>query len=394
MMPARRATWRAPLPAAVDNGPIARRHPQDERMRVDDPTDPDWYLDHVVVPGGPQRRMVGRVLGWQGMWSALAHRLATEAGDPQVAAATRLALGQGFVLTHAQARDAGLSDAAVRRLLRRKQWSSCGRSCLTVASPGWLALEAGSAEDRARREHALRAAAAVLRRCNHVVATASAAILHGLPVMAVPQRPELFALRPTTSGRLDAAHVRLTTVRACEVASWFGAPLIEPARTVVDLARFDARSGLMAADAALHEALVSHDDLAAAIAASAGRHGLVRAREVLALASARIESPLESVTHLALHDAGFPPPELQFEVRGANGRRYFADFAWPALRLILEADGRTKYRDGELWAEKGREVFLARAGYRIARVRWYDVLHDWPATSAWLRELMASVPLL
>lgn len=359
-------------------------------MRVDDPTDLDWYLDHVVVPGGPQGRKVGRVLAWQGAWNALAHHVSADTGDSRLTAATRLALGQGFVLTHEQARGAGVSDAAVRRLLRRLQWSSCGRSCLTVAPAGWLAGVTANAEDRARRAHTLRATAALLRRRDHVVATASAAIMHGLPVMAVPERPELFALRPVTSGRLNAAHIRLTTVRADEVGTWFGAPLTKVPRTVVDLARFDPRSGLMAADAALHEGLLNQDELTAAIDAAAGRHGLRRARQVLALASARIESPLESVTHLALYDDGFPRPELQFEVRGANGRRYYADFAWPELRLILEADGKGKYRQGELWAEKGREVALARAGYRIARVRWYDVVHDWPATSAWLRELMAT----
>jgi hypothetical protein len=367
--------------------------PHDARMRIDDPTDLDWYIDNVVVPSGPERRKVGRVLAWQGSWNALAHRLVVAADDSPVGDATRLALGQGFVLTRAQARSLGLSDPATRRLLRRGAWTSCGQSCIAVVPASWFPTEDEKSDERARRVHALRAAAAVLRRTDHVVATASAAIVHGLPVLDVPPRPELFTAADVTSGRLEAAHVRRTTLRPGDVDNWFGAPLTNLPRTVVDLARFDARSGLMAADAALHEGLMSRDGLAVEVDRAVGRHGVRRAREVLALASARIESPLESVTHLALHDDGFPPPELQFEIRGADGKTYHPDFAWPEFRLILEADGKGKYRDDELWVEKGREVVLSRAGYRIARVRWHDVLHDWPATSLWLRELMASVPL-
>jgi hypothetical protein len=144
----------------------------------------------------------------------------------------------------------------------------------------------------------------------------------------------------------------------------------------------------MAADAALHEGLIRADEIPAVVARSSGAPGIRRARAVLTLASALIESPLESLTHLALHEDGFPPPQLQFPVVGADGKRYRADFAWPEFRLVLEADGRLKYQAEELWAEKGREFALARAGWRAVRVRWLDVARNWSTTSAWLRSLM------
>jgi hypothetical protein len=361
-------------------------------MRIEDPSDLDWYIDNVVVPSGIERRPVGPVLAWQGWWTALANRLRREADDSAFGRAVRLALVQGFVLTPAQLRQCGVSDPAARRLIRRGQLRPCGRGTLTVAATPPATIDGHAAH---RREHALRCAGRALSRKGQVVATASATILHGLPIFAVPAAPELIAAWPTTSGRLAAAHVRVPALRPDEVADWFGVPLTTVARTVVDLARFDARSGLMAADAALHEGLLSAADLAQAIGRGAGLHGIRRARRVLQLASERIESPLESITHLALYDEGFPAPDLQVWVRGADGRRYRVDFLLPQHRLIIEADGKGKYADEDkLWDEKRREIALTRAGYRVVRVRWTDVVHNWPAVAGWLRELMAAHPSL
>jgi hypothetical protein len=95
-----------------------------------------------------------------------------------------------------------------------------------------------------RRVHAVRTAAAVAKRHGHVARTASAAILHGLPVREVPPQPELLSGGPTTFGRLDAAHVRRAELHEADVA-----------------------------DAALRESLARADDLMAVIAGSAGLPG-------------------------------------------------------------------------------------------------------------------------
>jgi very-short-patch-repair endonuclease len=82
--------------------------------------------------------------------------------------------------------------------------------------------------------------------------------------------------------------------------------------------------------------------------------------------------------------------ERRFDKRGGqpDGKRYRVDFAWPQFRVVLEADGRGKYRGDELWGEKQRALALTRAGYRVVRVVWKDVLATWPATSAWLSDLL------
>jgi very-short-patch-repair endonuclease len=169
--------------------------------------------------------------------------------------------------------------------------------------------------------------------------------------------------------------VHSASLDATAITSWFGAPVGTIARTLIDLGRLDRRDAIMAADAALRESLVTSAELALEFAGATGWPGIKQARAVLSLADPRAESPLESIVRLALHDDGFPPPEPQFEIGGDR-----VDFCWPKQRLILEADGRAKYTDDELWDEKKREARLRGHGFRVERVLWGDVMATWPAT--------------
>lgn len=344
---------------------------------------PDWYLDHVVVPGDIERHPVGPVRTRQGWWTAAANRLA--AADPSGAVA--LTLGQGFAVSTAQLLAAGYSASRITRLAARGRWTRCGRGVLTPLARA--ELESGDPIETDLRRHCLQAAAALLRRPGHVAAGASAAILHGLPVLEIPDLAQLVAPHPATTGRRAGAHVRRGDPTACERVSWYGVPALGVAAAVVDLACQDPRSGLMAADAALHEHVLTVEQLDTALRGASRRPGIQRAREVLALADARIESPLESLTHLALHDAGIPIPKLQTWLQGVDGRRYRVDFFWPTHDLVLEADGIGKYRTSGFGPEKKRERSLVRAGYRVERVVWSDIVDSWPATAAWLRRYFA-----
>ncbi|MGY1620146.1 DUF559 domain-containing protein [Geodermatophilus sp. SYSU D00691] len=71
----------------------------------------------------------------------------------------------------------------------------------------------------------------------------------------------------------------------------------------------------------------------------AGR-GSARARAVLPLGNPRAESPMESVLRWLIHEAGFPPPVVQYEMRDASGRFLGrGDLAWPDARVLVEFDG-------------------------------------------------------
>jgi len=127
----------------------------------------------------------------------------------------------------------------------------------------------------------------------------------------------------------------------------------------------------------MHEGLLTAAALDAAVARS-GWPGIRAVREVVPLASSRAESPLESLTRLCLVDAEVPAPELQVEIIDpADGWRCRVDMLWPAAQVVLEADGKVKYTDRELWREKLRQERLERLGYRVVRALWNDVT-VWP----------------
>jgi len=85
------------------------------------------------------------------------------------------------------------------------------------------------------------------------------------------------------------------------------------------------------------------------------------------------ESPFESSSRALILRSKLPAPEIAVPLRGASGKRYYADFLWRQHRVIGEADGWTKYRTGmatreALRAERERQRDLEAAGWRF--VRW------------------------
>jgi hypothetical protein len=301
---------------------------------VTDSPDPQWYLDNVLAQAAPvvDKLDILPIAAWQAWWE-----LQALSDDPL----NRLARKQGFAVTSSQLRAGGCLAHDVRREMRRGKW---WRPAHGTASP---VVIQGDDFTAVRRRHAICASAAALLRPGHIVIGPSAAISYGLPTMAVPAQPMLLSAEPDWLGRHTASHIRHAGISDAEIGSWFGVPLTTMPRTIVDLARHDRRTGIMAADAALREDCVTRTELGAALASARGWPGVRQAREIVSLADGDAESPLESIVRLALHDDGFPPPKLQRVVAG-----YRVDFLWPEYRLILEADGRGKYRDDALWHER------------------------------------------
>lgn len=345
--------------------------------------DPDWYLDHVLIHADPDRGGLveeGPAARWQAWWRDQAR--AIDDRWPELAGAARR---QGFVVTSRQLAEAATNRSVTRRRIRTGIWSAPLRGVVALVG----AAEINSGDSRfvpGRRRHALDCAAAALLNDQHVVCEASATILHGLPTLAVPARPELSVPRKRATHRNGS---RTAVLTPGETTAWFGVPVTDIARTIVDSARHDRRDGLLAADAALHEELVTVELIEAALDGARSRRGIRQAREVLALAEPKAESPLETLTRLAIHDSGLPMPEPQVEIEVPGRRRPLrVDLMWPGHRLILEVDGREKYRDDALWDEKRRERALRRLGYTVERVVWDDVMNQWPVTEALLRELL------
>ena len=222
----------------------------------------------------------------------------------------------------------------------------------------------------------MRASAVALVRPGHTISHESAAAIYGLPLLRDPSRPRLTVGVGNGGGQRDAL-IHAAGLWPEEIQPWFGAPVTTPARTVVDVARnCGMKAGLVAADAALADNLASAGDLAAAVERATHWPGITVARRAVELASPDAESPLESLSRLLIIEAGLPVPGLQKWIKTYRGW-YRVDGLWPDRAVILEADGMKKYRDDEdaMPEEKLRQEALERAGYRVVRVTWDDVMN-------------------
>jgi hypothetical protein len=86
--------------------------------------------------------------------------------------------------------------------------------------------------------------------------------------------------------------------------------------------------------------------------------GVRGAHALVALVTAKAESPPESWLRLIVVDAGFPVPVPQFELCDLDGQVvYRLDLAWPTLRIALEYDGYEAHEDRvEHDAERDRRL--------------------------------------
>lgn len=334
--------------------------------------EPDWYFEHVLVNASPgTSRLVepGPAAGWFSWWE-------TRMGP--TSASTDLLRRQGFVARIGQLAGEGITRQRRRTRVRRGEWFAPARGFVTPFD-----LRDADPFLTARRQHAVKAAAAVVSVADHAVSLRSSATMHGLPVFRLPARPEVTDDLQNGLGRHVGAHVYGATIGLDDVTAWFGVPVLTVARTLVDLGRHDRRDAIMAADAALRERLVTREEIDRSLEQAVGWPGVKQAREVLALADPRAESPLESLARLVLHDDGFPPPD--------DLQRWFGrdrvDLVYDEQKLIIEIDGLDKYRLTSPAEEKRRERRLRRYGYRVERLTWDELVVNWSATRQWLRPL-------
>lgn len=207
----------------------------------------------------------------------------------------------------------------------------------------------------------------------------SAAALWGLPrVSAWPKRIEVIS--PARSSGLIVRH-DLPIDGTTEVA---GLRVSSVARTVVDLGRTeDLRDAVAAADHALHLTLCTRVALEEEFdRLDPGVPGRARARLVLDLADGRSMSVGESLSRVQMFRLNLPRPDLQVEVRDADGLVGYCDFGWEDV--MGEFDGRKKYglREGmdpqeverTLWNEKRREDRIRATGRKMGRWVWGDAV--------------------
>ena len=286
-------------------------------------------------------------------------------------------------------RRAGWSPARIRAAVKAGRLVRPRRGVLAV--PYAEATQFGLAS-----EAAIRAAVLVCSPAA-VVSHESAAVLHDV---WTPSPPSPW-VHLTTSGRPDRRYrgvrcheSRLPTAAVVEID---GLRVTSLPRTGIDLARGRRLpEALVALDGVARATLHRHmscdlESLRDPRVRSAARArvveslleayqtvwswpGSVVVRDALHLIDPASESPLESRSRGWMSEAGLPRPEIAYAVQGRSGRWYYADFAWPAQRVLGEADGLGKYGGDSatvtrrLREERARQRDLEDAGWTV--VRW------------------------
>jgi hypothetical protein len=239
--------------------------------------------------------------------------------------------------------------------------------------------------------HAVRVAAALAAIKPPAVASHhSAALIHGLDMLGHVPHEIVAVTRPPGGGSRiggPGVHVHIAALPKGDVVTWRGMPVTSVARTVIDLARASSfAAGVVAADAALRARQVSKAGLDLCITACAGWPGIQSARRVTAFADARSESALESISRVAFHDHGLPPPDLQAWVGNEDEVIGRADFLWRTYRTVGEADGAVKYADpARAMAQLARDARLREAGFEVVHFTWQDITRSPDQVMSWIK---------
>jgi very-short-patch-repair endonuclease len=162
-----------------------------------------------------------------------------------------------------------------------------------------------------------------------------------------------------------------------------GAPLVvvdgrrmtAPAWTAVEVACGLRRPRALATlDAALRSGSCDRQGLQMAAVEQFGRRGIIHVRELIVLAAAEAESPMESEARLVMFDHGLRTPELQFEIVDRSGRTWRVDFAWPDSRLAVEYEGFDFHSSpDDLRRDRQKRVALAELGWTVMGIVGDDV---------------------
>lgn len=227
---------------------------------------------------------------------------------------------------------------------------------------------------------------------------ATAAVLHGMLDVARPATVDVTVLRGRRTMAGDVALHTTLRLEADESTTVGGIPVTSRPRTVVDLAPGldDGHLELLVGDE-LRRWRGGTELLARVAARRPGWSGSARVLEVLRRmpeSVGRTDSFMEvrAVVRLVVR-AGLPEPEVQGEIRDADGR-FLArgDLVWRDAGLIVELIGRRFHgTPSRRAADLERTDRLHAAGWDVIEVYWEDL--DGPAVEALVARLGARLDL-
>ena len=221
------------------------------------------------------------------------------------------------------------------------------------------------------------AAALLLAGDDAAVSGRTAATLHGC--RAIESADVHVVVRPEhVIKRRPGLVVHHVGFYADDVVELDGLRVLALDRVTADLLCTARSSDALAlADEVLRAARPKHEimrkRIAAKIRSRQDPRGTVSGARLLALASPRSASAPESWLRCALLESGFPVPEVNWPVAGIDGViLYYADLAWPSLRIAVEYDGYASHV-GREEADRAREDDLRRRGWIVVRATLADL---------------------
>ncbi len=280
------------------------------------------------------------------------------------------------MITRQQALDTGMSDAQLKGLVRRGEWTSVRHGVYTPTHL-WERLD-----DYVGRPRARARAAHLTMRSAHVLSHESAARELGLPILT--PEPEIVHVtrRGVRGGRTEhGVKHHLAPYQTDQVVVVEGVPVLDIARTAVDIAREHGYvHGLVACDSA-RQLGVGLGRLWEAVAPMTSWPEVTVVRAVIQDSDPGAESVHETLGRVMLNELGLGRVQTQFEIR--DGDRW-ARCDLRVGRHLVECDGFAKYvplHKGGLaaipveqvvWEEKQREDWLRSHRLGMSRLVWAD----------------------
>jgi hypothetical protein len=267
-----------------------------------------------------------------------------------VSLAVELARQQDGVLTVKQAKDLGLTRAAVETLVRNRHWRRPIQGIILV--PGIC--------DKPDR---IRARAACLRYSQGVVSQRTSARfwdLDGLP-RRVSSEPIAVNL-PRSDPRSPCRGMLFTyaSVGDGDATEVDGIRVMTPLRTLAQLEATETKEiAVCTAESAIRKKLITLDDLPPGSPWS--------------FVDPKSKTPIETLIRLPLVAAGIGPLISQYAI-DCDEIVLYADLALPEYRIALEADGRGHEGGDQFVWDRRRDVLLAEAGWRVIRFSWRDAM--------------------
>lgn len=157
-------------------------------------------------------------------------------------------------------------------------------------------------------------------------------------------------------------------------------PVTTPARTLIDLCALvpaDVVEEML--DDALRRRLVTVHSMRRRleVIAKPGRPGIASIRRLLDDRDPRAAVPESIMERRALRvfrNARLPTPVAQYEVWSCGKLVARPDFAYPDVKLAIEADGYASHSRRDRWErDRARDARLTLLGWRVIRFTWSDL---------------------